>query len=74
VLPSALSPLYLVIRKIAAKAEVHVVDQAWFWTEDWQDGEREANAAIAAGRTTFHESTEDFLAALDSRRRSRADA
>lgn len=26
-------------------------DQAWFWTSDWQDGEREASADIAEGRT-----------------------
>ena len=46
--------------------------QAWFWTEDWQAGEREADADIAAGRTTFHATTEDFLAALDARRASHA--
>ena len=27
-------------------------DQAWFWTERWQGMEREADADIAAGRTT----------------------
>ncbi len=27
-------------------------DQAWFWTTDWQEGEREADADIAAGRVT----------------------
>jgi len=41
-------------------------DQAWFWTEEWQAGEREADADEAAGRTTYHASTEDFLAALDA--------
>ena len=24
-------------------------DQAWFWTEDWQKGEREADEAILKG-------------------------
>lgn len=26
-------------------------DQAWFWTEEWQKGEREADEDIRAGRT-----------------------
>ena len=49
-------------------------DQAWFWTETWQAKEREADADIAAGRTSFHASTDEFLAALDARRASHADA
>jgi hypothetical protein len=40
--------------------------QAWFWSEAWQAKEREADADEAAGRTTFHASGEDFLAALDA--------
>lgn len=47
-------------------------EQAWFWTEEWQRKEREADVAIAAGRTRSHSSTEDFLAALDARRASHA--
>ena len=38
--------------------------QAWFWTPEWQAGEAEADADIAAGRTTRHTSNEDFLASL----------
>ena len=38
--------------------------QAWFWTEAWQAGEKAASADIAAGRTTVHPSTDEFLAAL----------
>jgi hypothetical protein len=49
-------------------------DQSWFWTETWQVEEREAYADIAAGRTTFHACTGDFLAALDARRAAHADA
>lgn len=30
-------------------------DQAWFWTDRWQAMEREADADIAAGRTTVVE-------------------
>ena len=40
-------------------------DQAWFWTPEWQAGEREADADIAAGRTEYFDSEEAFLAALD---------
>lgn len=40
-------------------------DQAWFWTPEWQAGEREADADIAAGRTEYFDSDEAFLAALD---------
>lgn len=42
-------------------------DQAWFWTEAWQAGEREADADYAAGRYRTHESTDGFLAALEAR-------
>jgi len=55
-----------------AEREVHRVgellasrDQDWYWTPDWQDGEREAEADLAAGRTTVYSSEDDFLAALD---------
>jgi len=27
-------------------------DQAWFWTEEWQEGEREADRDIAEGRVS----------------------
>jgi len=40
-------------------------DQKWFWARDWQAGEREASGLIAAGQTTVHGSTEDFLEHLD---------
>ncbi len=38
--------------------------QAWFWSESWQTGEREATADIAAGRTTVHKSVDDMFDAL----------
>ena len=41
-------------------------DQAWFWTERWQQMEREAEEAIAAGRVTIVDSVEELLADLDS--------
>ena len=38
--------------------------QAWFWTPEWQAGEREADADLAAGRVERFESGEAFLQAL----------
>lgn len=40
-------------------------DQAWFWTEEWQRGEREASEDIAAGRVTRFGSADELLASLD---------
>lgn len=42
-------------------------EQAWFWTGEWQEKEREADADLAAGRTTRYESDEEFLATLEQR-------
>jgi len=58
--------------KVAADGSVVLrplrdLDQAWFWTESWQEGEREVDAEIAAGLGTFYESGEAFLEALLAR-------
>ncbi len=44
----------------------HTVDasQAWFWSERWQAIEREADAAIAAGRVRQFDSADDLLTEL----------
>ena len=42
-------------------------DEAGFWTREWQDKEREADADLAAGRLTRYENDEEFLAAFDER-------
>ena len=47
----------------------HVVvpaDQAWFWSDRWQQMEREADDAIAAGQIMTVEGLEELLADLDS--------
>ena len=41
-------------------------DQAWFWTERWQQREREVDAHLAADEVSTDQSTDDFLGALDS--------
>lgn len=35
--------------KVAVKAGIIEQDQAWWWHEDWQKGEREAERSIAKG-------------------------
>ena len=39
--------------------------QAYFWTKRWQEGEKEAEADLHAGRTRSFEKIEDALAYLD---------
>ncbi|HEX9711728.1 MAG TPA: AbrB/MazE/SpoVT family DNA-binding domain-containing protein [Actinomycetota bacterium] len=39
--------------------------QAWFWTEQWQAGERDASGQITAEDTVVYETADAFLAALD---------
>ncbi len=50
-----------------------VVDatQAWFWTPEWQAGERESEADLAAGRVEVFASGEELIDGL-SRRAKRA--
>jgi (2Fe-2S) ferredoxin len=40
-------------------------DQAWFWTERWQQMEREVDEHVAADRIVTSESVEEFLRELD---------
>ncbi|HEY9376179.1 MAG TPA: AbrB/MazE/SpoVT family DNA-binding domain-containing protein [Jiangellaceae bacterium] len=40
-------------------------DQAWFWTQTWQAGEREASEDIRLGRTTTVETLDDMFQELD---------
>jgi bifunctional DNA-binding transcriptional regulator/antitoxin component of YhaV-PrlF toxin-antitoxin module len=40
-------------------------DQAWFWTESWQAGEREASEDLDQGRGRKFKDAESFLASLD---------
>ena len=41
--------------------------QVWFWSTEWQAGEREAEADRATGRAETFGSGEEFLAALRRR-------
>ncbi len=40
-------------------------DQAWFWTQRWQQMEREADEDIGAGRVSSFDDVEAFLDDLD---------
>ena len=42
------------------------VDQAWFWSERWQQREREVDEYLVAGEILTSESTDDFLSDLDA--------
>lgn len=43
-------------------------DQAWFWSPDWQAGEREADAEIARGELSpVYATAEEMFADLDKR-------
>ena len=41
-------------------------DQTWFWTDRWQQMEREADDTISAGLVTSVDGVEELLADLDS--------
>lgn len=40
--------------------------QAWFWSPEWQAGERRVDADKAAGRFHEHEDADAMFAALDA--------
>ena len=40
-------------------------DQTWFWTKEWQEGEREADEDIKTGRIREFDNVEDFIKELD---------
>lgn len=39
--------------------------QSWFWSDRWQEMEREADAGIAAGRVRTYDDVDAFLAGLE---------
>jgi len=40
-------------------------NQAYFWTKKWQEGEREADEDIKAGRVKTFDSVDEFIKDLD---------
>lgn len=51
---------------VAAKAGLIARDQRWWWMEEWQVGEREAQRDLDEGRVETYESAEAFLESLRS--------
>ena len=43
-------------------------DQEWFWTPEWQAGEREADEQIAAGGGKVYYDLDEMFADLDRQR------
>lgn len=41
-------------------------DQRWFWTSEWQAGEREASADIATGRTRRYSDIDEMFRDLNA--------
>lgn len=41
-------------------------DQAWFWTKEWQAGEREVDETLARGEYDEFDNIEDAIAHLNS--------
>ena len=52
---------------IITRLEVIPPDQAWFWTEQWQKAEREAQADIDAGRVHRYANIDEAVSALEKR-------
>jgi len=50
----------------AAKAGLIAPDQRWWWLESWQEGEREVERDIKAGRMETFNSPEEFRNALQA--------
>jgi hypothetical protein len=65
-------PWVTVVPDAISKTEVHLpaghqlrLDQAWFWTPEWQAMEREADDDLAAGRYEDFETFDDFIEGLE---------
>jgi hypothetical protein len=39
-------------------------DQAWFWTTEWQAGERQADEDLSSGNYEDFDNMDDFIASL----------
>jgi hypothetical protein len=66
---AARRPVTLVLTEDGDRPKLKSVhpDQWWFWTPEWQEGEREIDEARARGeRGEIFYSAEEFLAALEA--------
>jgi hypothetical protein len=44
-----------------------VNDQSWFWSDEWQKGEKEADEEIKQGNVKTYDNLEDFLKSLEEK-------
>jgi hypothetical protein len=51
--------------RLVARLRGRDPDQWWFWTPEWQAGERETDAELAAGLSETYTNADVFLDALD---------
>ena len=64
----------VVARPGAIELRPHVVvpaDQAWFWTQTWQEGELAVDKHVEAGRVSVARDVDGFLAAMDKVRKKK---
>jgi hypothetical protein len=54
-------------RKVPPTQEVIDANQAWFWTPEWQMGEREADANAIAREGEFFASADELLRGIERR-------
>ena len=52
--------------KVASKVGLIDPDQAWWWTEEWQKKEREAEKDVKEGKVKKFSNVEDFIKDLPS--------
>jgi len=58
------APAYL--RRVDKRTDVTVSSQqAWFWTDRWQEMEREVDDQVGRGETDRHDGPDDFIAHID---------
>jgi len=50
--------------RVAAKAGIIDSDQMYWWTEEWQEGERAAARDVRAGRVQAFSNVDEFLSDL----------
>jgi hypothetical protein len=55
------------IQQIVSEALQAAAEQCYFWTQDWQAKEREADEAIAKGRVRTFDTMDQMLEFLDTK-------
>ena len=52
---------------IPYRRNMEILDQAYFWTKEWQEAEAEADEDIKSGRVTRYSTVEELIADLHKR-------